>query len=53
MWIICYFLSVIYIIYYIIVITIPFSPCDLGMKILIGLGGLGKAFNNINLHVIP
>ena len=31
----------------------PFSPCDLGMKILSGLGGLCKTFNGINNHVKP
>ena len=40
------------VIYYVIAI-IPFISFDLGMKILTGLGGLGKAFNNANLHVIP
>ena len=31
----------------------PLSPFDLGIKILIGLGGLCKTFNSINPHVIP
>jgi hypothetical protein len=31
----------------------PLSLSNLGMKILIGLGGLGKTFNSTNLHVIP
>ena len=42
---------VIYIIYYVVII-IPFSPCDLDMKIPIGRGGLRKTFNGINNHVI-
>ena len=29
------------------------SPYDLGMKILIGLGGLCKTLNGINNHVNP
>ena len=29
------------------------SPCDLGMKILSGLGVLYKTFNGINNHVNP
>ena len=44
--------SIIYIIY-VIVIIIPFFPCDLGMKIPIGRGGLCKTFIGINNHVIP
>jgi hypothetical protein len=31
----------------------PHFPFDLGMKILISVGGLFKTFNSINLHVIP
>ena len=30
----------------------PLSLPNLGMKILIGLGGLCNTFNSINLHVI-
>ena len=51
MWIICNFLSAIYIYYVVIIILFP--PYDLGMKILIGLGELCKTFNGINNHVIP
>ena len=51
MWIICNFLSAIYIYYAMIII--PFTPRDLGMKILIGLGQLCKTFNGINNYVIP
>ena len=64
MWIICFFsYYVIYINYVIVWIyddptmemthgDYPISP-NLGMKILIGLGGLCKTFNSISLHVIP
>ena len=31
----------------------PLSPCDLGVKILIGRDGLCKTSNSINNHVIP
>ena len=31
----------------------PLSSCDLGMKILSGLGGVCEIFNGINNHVNP
>ena len=31
----------------------PFFPCNLGVKIPTGVGGLGKAFNSTKPHVNP